>query len=492
MVFKMLMNSVFSGGATPRAIVFDPKKENYPLMLSLGIKPRDVHILNPFNPDCIAWDLASDIIDFASAEEFAAILIPAIPNESQPFFRDAARQLLGFVVKIFIHQRREALRPEHPTRTGTWTLRDVICALRLPTPALAALFAKFSFSKQASFYFENANTFSNIRTSLDTVLSKYAIVAALWDNSLRKAKGREADGSGRALSLKHDWMERPSVLILGREPAFQSVLEPINHCIVRRACQLVLEQPERSHSATQDVLSWFFFDELKAAGKMDLLPDLMAQGRSKGACVVLGIQNISGINTVYGESESLDLLSQCANKVILRLQDSETAKWAVDLIGEHYVLKQGAQYQEGSSSTYSPEGTSYGDTQNTTASQELLRETVTVASVFWVILRPAGPEVGLEGFFFVPTDPTACQAITHIKPEDLFAEDGPLKPLPSIPPTDPRTPEEQELTEWTNEDLQRLGLDEMELIPKTAPSSKPLDGLLPFQGPPSGPLPPAT
>lgn len=498
-VIRTLMDSIFGDGAPPRAIVFDPKRENYPIMLSLGLKSKDVHILNPFDSRSIPWDFASDIVDFASAEEFAAILIPRVENESQPFFRDAARQMLGLVVKIFIVKRREALNQKPPQRTGSWTLRDLICALRLPTPALAALFAKFSFATHASFYFENTNTFANVRTALDTVLSKFAIVAALWDASQRNATEREADGTGRTLSLARDWMERPSVLILGREPAFQSALEPINHCIMRRACQLVLERPERPHGAAPDALSWFFLDELKAAGKLALLPDLMAQGRSKGACIVLGIQNLAGIKTVYGETEALDLLSQCANKAILRLQDSETAKWAVDLVGENYVLKQSAQYDHSTNSSYDSQGSSHGSSQSNSVSQELEREAVAMASTFWVKLRPAGPQVGLEGFFFVPTDPEACQSITHIGPEQLFAPDGPLKAPPSgVPATSPRPPEEQELTAWTMDDLMRLGLDEIPLVvttvegkPPVSETKKPLDDVTHPQGPPTGPLPSA-
>lgn len=490
-VIRTLMDSVFSQSGARRAIIFDPKRENYPQVLALGIPEKRVHILNPFDARCVPWNMSEDIPDFATAEEIATILIPPLPGENQPFFRDASRQLAGTVMKIFIHCRRAALAKDRNSPKGRWTLRDLICAMRLPQPALAALFKKFPFAHHALFYFDNDYTFTNIRSGLETHISKYAIVAALWDSAPKGAREKEEDGSPRGFSLKNDWMERPSVILLGREPAMQSALEPINLCLVQRASQLVLEQPERSHAATQDVLSWFIFDELKAAGKMGLLPDLMTQGRSKGACVVLGMQNLAGISSVYGHTEALDLLSQCANKAILRLQDAETANWAVSLVGQNYILKQNAQFNENTSSSRGSGETQFQRGSGTTVSQDLQRDNVAMASTFWVTLRPAGPEVGLEGFFFVPTIPEACQTITRIAPEEIFGPGGPLdKPLSKEPPTEPRDAKHQELRPWDKEDLERLLLDDIPELLQAPGAKNPLHNVKRRKaGPPQGQMP---
>lgn len=60
-------------------------------------------------------------------------------------------------------------------------------------------------------------------------------------------------------------------------------------------------------------------DEFVAMGPIDCMPDLLRLGRSKGVSVLLGIQTVEGLRTVYGGYNIADdLLALCTYKTFLR------------------------------------------------------------------------------------------------------------------------------------------------------------------------------
>jgi hypothetical protein len=67
--------------------------------------------------------------------------------------------------------------------------------------------------------------------------------------------------------------------------------------------------------------------------------ELMNKGRSKGVCVALGFQDIHGMKSVYGAELALELVGQCSNKVLLRLESAETAKWASETVGQYEEIQ---------------------------------------------------------------------------------------------------------------------------------------------------------
>jgi hypothetical protein len=451
---KVLMHSILEDQSevSTRMLVFDSKREFYPVVHAFGVPKENIHIFNPFDARCVQWDLASDITGFADAEELAAILIPSA-DEQTPYFRNVSRLLVAMVMKIFIHVHRK-------TEGGVqWTLRDLICVLKLPNEALKELFMAFPFAAHAIFHFGNDETASNIRSTLAVFLAQYEIVAALWDSNGQDANKVALYGNRRVLSLQKHWIESPSTLIVGREPALQSALQPLNQALIHRAIQLVLGQAEKTHETEDDILSWFFLDELNSAGRLDMLPDLLKQGRSKGACVVLGVQNLDGLITVYEESAAMDLVSQCSNKALLRLQDTKTAQWAADLVGEQMFLK--SNTSTNSSTQSSPQGVTWSTGRS--RDSRLERDKIASPSTFWRSIRPAGRDNGIEGFFFSPGDEFGHQILT-VDAEQLFGPDSPLMLKSELAAVEKRDETEQELRMWDEEDLKRLGFERFPLI----------------------------
>ncbi len=82
---------------------------------------------------------------------------------------------------------------------------------------------------------------------------------------------------------------------------------------------------------------WIFADELPAIGYQPLVEQLVTRGRKRGIAVVLGFQNVSQLRKIYGQDGAITLTSSPTTKVILRVDEFETAQWASNLIGSHEV-----------------------------------------------------------------------------------------------------------------------------------------------------------
>lgn len=317
-----------------RALVYDAKLEVIPQLAGMGLH-APVLILNPFDKRSVAWDMAVDITEPATAKQIASIFIPDEKNSSQPFFANAARQLMEGVMVAFIL-----------TRPHQWTLRDVLVALKSSSRLTAVLSSTPETKDLVETYLSNDKESKSIIATIGTKLGALDVVAALWESANSK------------VSLR-DWLSSESILVLGNDEAYRASLDVINQVIFKRVVELLLAQPETTLGRT-----WFFLDEVKEAGNLDALGRLMTKGRSVGASVVLGFQDVDGMYEAFGENQAKSIFGQCATKVFLRLDSPETAKWAESVFGEYEAVevKQSASLGESTSEgTSTTKGTSSTD-----------------------------------------------------------------------------------------------------------------------------------
>ena len=103
-------------------------------------------------------------------------------------------------------------------------------------------------------------------------------------------------------------------------------MRDLNRMLFARISNLLLEPGEQE--AKQRGQTWIFVDELRRAGKLPGLVDVMVEGRSKGACCVLGFQDVGGLWEVYSKDEANEIIGACGNKVFLQTADQVTAEYA--------------------------------------------------------------------------------------------------------------------------------------------------------------------
>lgn len=334
---------------TTRALVYDPKQELMPFLY--GIRgfagagqnvSSSIKSLHPFDQRSWAWDMAADIDDPISARQLAAILVPSEDQEgTNAFFTNAVRDLLSAVILALV---------ECVPNARAWTFRDVLLSMFYPgymdavcsfdTTRSGSPFPLLKRVRQIYLGSDaDEKTRANILASINSKLAIFEPVAAAWDKVGGPLSGR--------ISLR-EWIdgEEKSVLVLGNDEAARAAIDPINRALFKRAVELVLARRERTQTEREagENQIWFFLDEVREAGKLDGLGRLLTKGRSKNACVMMGIQDVDGLKEVYGAEAANELCSQFNNIAVLRVNSPETAHWATDLFGRRLEVARNSSF----------------------------------------------------------------------------------------------------------------------------------------------------
>ncbi|MEX2171048.1 MAG: type IV secretion system DNA-binding domain-containing protein [Pirellulales bacterium] len=360
-LLQLLMQSCLGGvgiEADTRALVYDHKQDILPLLNAIAPHAKIV-TSHPFDERGAAWNIARDITNPAIALETARTLFPEV-QDSQPFFADASRHLLYGVMLSFI-------------LTGApWTfasLMRVMQSARLIRRVLRKHPVTRSIERE---YFSEDRTAANIMSTVATKLLPFSNIAAAWETA------------SESFSIE-DWVRENWILVLGNYETGRMAIDAVNRCLFKRASDLVLNQ---SNSFTRR--TWFLWDELSEAGKLDGLVSLMKKGRSKGACCVLAFQSIQGLrhSALYGREQTDEILGQIANRWFGRLECVETADWASELFGDQ-------EFEEESVS----ESTGAGGKSRSVSRHRTTRRLVLPSE--FLDIDPCNQANGLSGYYIV-------------------------------------------------------------------------------------------
>lgn len=429
-LIRFLMQSVLPRiGEKPdeRALIYDAKQDILSILDGMKLPGRIV-LLNPFDTRCAAWDIAADVTEPSTAQQIATILIPEEKNAAQRFFSDAARHLLAGVMRRFIK-----------TAPGRWTLADVVYAM-LDQQRLEQILGSDPETSSLLTYLRDSRTGNSVLSTVLTKIQPYEFIAAAWSHATEK------------VSLR-DWVRGDYILILGNDEAQRSALDAINEAIFKRTVELILAQENSTTRRT-----WFFLDEVREAGRLEGLQTLLTKGRSKGACAVLGFQDIDGMKEVYGEYLASEICGQCACKAFLRTDSAKTAEWGSALLGEREFveLTAGQSSQKGNSSSWNH--SSQNTSQSSSTSEQVVKRPIVLPSEIMNLPLPGGDAGGpLAGYFLVPNIGAYEARITW----ESIAMD--LSKPSEIPNLVRRNAEHEVLRPWDDQDLQRLGLPNLKI-----------------------------
>lgn len=425
MLQRILMQSALpriGSGLGQRALIYDAKQDMMSLLAGMGVL-APIHLLNPLDVRGAAWDIACDVTSPAAALQAATLLIPKAAHDANPFFSNAARHLLyGVLLAMIINA---------PKR---WTLRQVILLLR-DEILLRQVIKSTEATSYLGQYCDQSATFQNILSTILTRVAPYEIIAAAWDRSKER------------LSLRA-WLESEAILVLGNDEDNRAALDTMNQLIFKRLSELILAQRELEPGSHQT--TWLLLDEVRQAGRLDGLSALMTKGRSKGAAVLLGFQDIGGLREVYGRESADELVGQCNTKAILRLNSPETARWASQVIGSSEFVE--TRKSRSRSRTFHENGFREGGSQGVSFSDSITKRDLVLDSEF-LDLPETSPENGLSCYF--------VSAATGAFREQLsgFWLAGNLKPASQdVLNFVPRPECHQYLRPWSEQDAAELGL----------------------------------
>lgn len=84
---------------------------------------------------------------------------------------------------------------------------------------------------------------------------------------------------------------------------------------------------------------WLVMDEFAALGRIQGIQAAFDKGRKKGLCIIIGLQTVAQARLSYGPQGAQIIMSCIANKLILRTEDHETAKYLSDTLGEREIVR---------------------------------------------------------------------------------------------------------------------------------------------------------
>ena len=402
-------------GSDQRAIIFDAKGDMTAFLRHIKVG-CPVYNFNPFASDedetkVVAWDIAADVTSPARAQNLVSSLVPSEKSGNNQYFTDSARQILVAIVESLIRHS-----------PNVWTFSDCVY-ISLSQDRIRAVLKRDNRGQEVldSFFGEERTAFQ-VFTTIVSRMSYYKPVAALWQNKTEKLSIRE-------------WLQGDSILLLGSNATVKTSLDAINEQIFR---VMVEEIDIQSNSDTRR--HWVWIDEARLASsllKSELLPYLAVKGRSRGAALVLAFQDMDGFKEAAGERIANEIVAQCSNKALLRMESDSSASWASKLLGQYETIE---VFRSDNQSGW-----------NQNISEQRVQKDAVMASEFFNI-PVTNPKNGLAGYFITSEDGAYRGTIRPSVLAQIVID----KKEPTFEYNPESTDGKQWLSDWEESDWHRL------------------------------------
>ncbi len=322
-VLRNILNSVIERlrkGPEDRLIIYDNKSD---VTEGVPVDDSEMILLAPWDKRTWAWDVAKDVLNDADAAEVAGRLIP---DSDDPFWANAARQVL---ISIFAKLQRE--------KGTNWSWADVNKGIGDDVAMVKAIQA-FNPTLAAPFKDPTSKAAQNIVVTLATFASTIRYLTQAWDN-IDPVTGKEYE-PGRVIqkiSLR-EWalspeVERRVIVLQGNKR--YSVLEKAYVQAIISAFGGIMNSPEMTDSKSRRI--WMFLDEFPQLGKLDNFAQYLEVGRSKGMCVLIGLQDLAQLREIYGKETADVWAAICGTYIVCRSQGVDTLDWLIKFFGRKVV-----------------------------------------------------------------------------------------------------------------------------------------------------------
>ena len=295
-----------------------------------------VDLLAAWDKRSINWSPGADIRSELDCQQVAGIMFPPNPKDSQPFFLNSARQIL------------EAIFMYLDLQNQSWGWGDVWSIISQDRKEVAKILSTFEDGKAL------ANVLGADTKSAEDI---YSTLVGHAQQTIRWYAKAWPKGN---VSLRK-WVHSDSkLLIIGGIPERTDIAQATANMAVEIITNEVL-----SLSDDLDRRVWLFLDELATLGKLTSLLNAFSLGRSKGLCVVAGIQDVGKLEHHYGTQLAKSITNTFSTMMILRCSDNDTAQWASKALGEQDVVITQKSSSSGSSDGKSSSSTSESEVHKT-------------------------------------------------------------------------------------------------------------------------------
>ncbi|MDQ7032244.1 MAG: type IV secretion system DNA-binding domain-containing protein [Desulfonauticus sp.] len=279
-------------------VIMDPKGE---FVSKFFVKDQDI-IFNPFDRRGKIWDIMKDIKGEVSARAFAASFISPPPSAGDAmFFYQAARALLTGILVV------------------AQNIEEVVEYIYTSTPSLAEFLARNQekAAREAAIYLGDGTSKQALGVHATLMETAYAL------RYLSKKKKKET------FTIKDFIQTEKGSLFLSLIPKYAKICQPLYAGFINLLCLQLL-----SLADTKEIRCLLFMDEFASLPKLEMIPRLLREARSKGVGVILAMQDFSEIDKRYGRTARSTFFGNCFTRIILRLSDPDTTQWISQAMGE--------------------------------------------------------------------------------------------------------------------------------------------------------------
>ena len=322
-------------GHNQRAVVYDPKNQLLPSLRCMGLR-CPVLVGNPFDRRAVKLDLAQEVMDEAMALTLAQSLVPMEATVHQPYFARTAQVVLSGLI--------QALMAIYP---GTWTLRHLLLVAESAERIRATLAQVPETQRYVTQHAQPdkaEETFQSVLSELGGKLEVYRPLAAAWERT-----------SGERTIRLREWVQQESILVLGYDPDRSGAAAAANRIVLNLLAQIVLGlAPNQWQKQTKNRRFFVLLDEFETLERLERIGKLLAEGRDRGVCGILGLHAWSELKQHYGADGANAIIAQISNKVFLRVEEDETEAKVLKFFGAH------KRYESSVSRQHLPHGVSLG------------------------------------------------------------------------------------------------------------------------------------
>lgn len=345
-IIRWLMRQILE--RRERAVIHDTKGD------VLETFPDDFILLAPHDERSAVWDIAADIVNEQDARELADALIL---DSQDPVWPSGARDLLTGVILTL--QR---------TKGSSWSWADLS---NLVFADIRMLRREFTAHYPQGLTYLEFEGMGPSRTTISFIVTMRAHLALII-SPLAKAWG-EKHRSGHQMFSAKDFIDVDNAahrnVILQRAPNLPSLSAAWIGAIIRIMANHCVGPylPDDS-----DRRIWFILDEFPQLKKIEEFKHIFDKGRSRGVSAIIGVQDLSQMDEVYGADVTKSWVSSIGTKIIGRTEPGTSA----NIICSEWIGTRDVTWTDRSSST--PPLKLDGSGVGTTKSKQVQHKTIPV------------------------------------------------------------------------------------------------------------------
>lgn len=267
--------------------------------------PETDFIFNPLDERSVDWDIWSDFQMDSHYDSFAHSIIPEKKNSHDDVWDKSSRIVLVEALKKLAIEGKENIEE----------LFEIIDNMDIGT--LERYFHNTSASKLISK--------SSEKTTFSILMNLVANIAPL------RCLGHSASGSQEKFSFRN-WItnnnNQESWLFITARSDQIDLIRTLMSTAIDTALNAALSLEEDKKRRI-----WFIADEVPVLNKLSALKKGLTLGRENGCSIMLGIQDIPQLRSIYGFDDAKTILNNINTHFIFRYQDSTTAREISEMLG---------------------------------------------------------------------------------------------------------------------------------------------------------------